>query len=84
MKQFVQALDKNGQCFQYICQKFTAMSIEKTKGGIFDCPQIKRLIKDSSTFETYMTKAERLAWDSSVVVISYLGNRKDENYIEFS
>ena len=34
IKQFVKALDKDGECFQYICSMFPGLSIEKLKGGI--------------------------------------------------
>ena len=40
MKQFVKALDKNGDCFLNIRNKFPATSHEKVKGGIFDGPQM--------------------------------------------
>jgi hypothetical protein len=48
MKQFVKALDKNGSCFSYICRKFSNVSMEKTKAGIFNAPQIRQLVKDSN------------------------------------
>ena len=35
MKQFVKALDKEGDCFQYICKAFPGLSNEKLKAGIF-------------------------------------------------
>ena len=41
MKQFVKALDKDGDCFNYIAQTFPGLSIEKLKGGIFDGPNSK-------------------------------------------
>ena len=40
MKQIVKALDKDGDCFQYICQSFPSLSNEKLKAGIFDSRQI--------------------------------------------
>ena len=43
MKQFVKALDKDGDCFNYIFKTFSGISIEKLKNlktGIFDGPQI--------------------------------------------
>ena len=40
MKQIVKALDKDGDCFQYICQSFPSLSNEKLKAGIFDGRQI--------------------------------------------
>ena len=40
MKQFVKALDKEGECFKYLCTKFLRLRYEKIKAGIFDGPQI--------------------------------------------
>ena len=40
MKQFVKTLEKDGDCFKYICMKFPGPTIEKSKAGIFDGPQI--------------------------------------------
>ena len=45
-KQFVKALDKNGGCFKYLCRFFPGLSLEKLKVGIFDGPQICKLISD--------------------------------------
>ena len=42
MKQFVKALYKDGDCFKYICMKFPDLTIEKSKAGIFDEPQIRK------------------------------------------
>ena len=41
MKQFFKALDKDGDCFQYICRSFPSLSNEKLKADIFDGPQIR-------------------------------------------
>ena len=46
MKQFVKALDKDGDCFQYVCESFSSLSNEKLKAGIFDGPQIRQLMRD--------------------------------------
>ena len=43
MKQFVKALEKDGDCFKYICMKFPGQTIEKLKACIFDGPQIRKL-----------------------------------------
>ena len=51
IKQFVKALDKEGVCFKYICSTFSSLSDEKLKGGIFDSPQIRTLIKFSIFYE---------------------------------
>ena len=80
MKQFVKALDKDGDCFNYIAQTFPGLSIEKLKGGIFDGPQIRKLMQDQ-TFTACMTVVERAAWCSYVSVIrEFLGNTKSSNY----
>lgn len=83
MKQFVKALDRNGQCFQFISHKFPGLSTEKLKAGIFDGPQIRKLMKDTTNFETCMNDVERLAWQSFVAVAqNFLGNHKADNYVE--
>lgn len=48
MKQFVKALDKQGQCFQYITKQFPQLSDVKLKEGIFDPvdPQNEQFGKD--------------------------------------
>ena len=74
MKQFVKALEKNSQCFQFISQKFTGLSTEKLKADIFVGPQKRQLIKDSTNFEASMTTLERLAWKSLQMVYKFLGN----------
>ena len=38
MKQNVKALNKQGACFQYIANKFSQLSGEKVKEGIFVGP----------------------------------------------
>ena len=40
MKQFVKALDKEGEYFKYLCTKYPWLTYEKIKAGIFDGPQI--------------------------------------------
>ena len=46
MKQFVKALNKENDCFKYLCGVFQALSTEKLRAGIFDGPQIRRLMND--------------------------------------
>lgn len=82
MKQFVKALNRDGDCFKYISKKFHNLSTEKLKAGIFDGPQIRRLIKDEN-FDSYMTDIEKNAWNEFVwTVQNFLGNKKDENFAE--
>ncbi|GFS88590.1 uncharacterized protein TNCV_1461931 [Trichonephila clavipes] len=54
MKQFVKALDKEGECFKYLCEQFPGLSDAKLKEGIFVGPDIRKLLKD----ETFVTKME--------------------------
>ena len=42
-----------------------SLSYEKTKAGIFDGPQIRKLMSDSDFIET-MTEVEKAAWTSFV------------------
>ena len=80
MKQFVKALGKDGDCFNYIAKTFPGLSMEKFKAGILDEPQIRKLMQDQ-TFTVCMTVAERVAWCSYVSVIrEFLGNTKASNY----
>ena len=44
IKQLVKAVDKDGDCFRYICQSFPVLSLEKLKAGIFDGPDIQKLM----------------------------------------
>ena len=59
IKQFTEALDKDGDCFTYLCQAFLGLTMEKLKAGIFDGPQIRQLIRDPE-FENSMNLTLRL------------------------
>ena len=52
MKQYVKSLHKDGECFQYVCQKFSFLSREKIKAGVFDGPKIRQLLKGKEFIET--------------------------------
>ena len=60
MKQFVKAVDKHGDCFNYIVKKFPGLSMEKMKAGIFDGPQIRKLIQDQAS-TSHVTAVESAA-----------------------
>ena len=80
MKQFVKALEKDGECFKYLCTKFPALSHEKLTAGIFDGPQIRLLMKDREFLNTMKT-IEKDAWSAfSDVIRDFLGNFRAENY----
>ena len=76
----MKALDRDGDCFNYIAKTFPGLSMEKLTAGIFDGPQMRKLMQDQ-TFTARMTVAERAAWCSYVSVIrDFLGNTKASNY----
>ena len=76
------ALDKDGDCFTYLCQAFPGLTMEKLKAGIFDSPQIRQLIRDPE-FKNSMNKVELEAWKAFVLVVkNFLGNNKARNYAE--
>ena len=80
MKQFVKALDKDGDCFHYIAKTFSGLSMKKLKTGIFDGPQIRKLMQNQ-IFTARMTVAKRATWFSYVSVIrEFLSNTKASNY----
>ena len=82
IKQFTKALDKDGSCFSYLCHVFPGLSIGKLKGGIFDGPQVRQLIRDPE-FQKSMIKLESEAWKAFVLVVkNFLGNNKTSNYEE--
>ena len=60
MKQFVKDPGKDGDCFNYIAKIFPGLSMEELKAGIFDGPQIRKLMHNQ-TFTARMTVAERAA-----------------------
>ena len=82
VKQFVKALDKGGDCFQYICKSFPSLSNEKLKAGIFDGPQIKQLMRYQKLCDS-MNEVELTVWLSFVEVVkSFSGNYRADNYKE--
>jgi hypothetical protein len=82
MKQFVKALNRNSPCFQYLCTRFSLLSRAKIREGIFDGPQIHKLMMDDSFTDT-MTEIEENAWNAfKEVVKKFLGNLKNPLYKE--
>lgn len=80
LKNFIKALDKEGDAFAYLKTLFKSLSFAKIKEGIFDGPQIKKLLKDEQ-FQTYLSSDEVAAWNSFKLIVSdFLGNNKSPNY----
>ena len=82
MKNFVKALDKDGQSIRLLQTKFPYVSDSKLRAGVFDGPQIRELMKDSS-FDEILTGNEKTAWVSfKNVCINFLGKRRSQDYKE--
>ena len=46
MKQFMMALPLDGCCFNYICNFFPGISKQNLKAGLFDSPEIQKIIRN--------------------------------------
>ena len=46
IKQFIKALDTDGECFQHIVSAFPKFLFDKIKTGVFDGPQIRTPVRD--------------------------------------
>ena len=57
MEQFLRALDKDGDCFKFICQKFCAVTHGKLQAAVFTGPQIHKVMRDIF-FENSMNQLE--------------------------
>ena len=78
----MKALDKDGECFKYTCQSFPGLSLEKLKAGIFDGPDIGKLMQDENFIHS-MNPHEVDAWRVFVEVgQNFLGNRKAANSVQ--
>lgn len=81
MKNFVKALNREGQAFSHLKEMFPKLSDGKLKEGIFVGPQIRKLLHDV-IFDSKLTNLELAAWSSfKLIVHGFLGNRKDGNYV---
>ena len=66
-----------------ICQVFSRLSIEKLKAGVFDGPNIRKLIKNEN-FTSNMTTLELNAWNSFLGVIqNFLKSHWSHDYLNF-
>ena len=80
MKNFVKAMNKDGDGFKYLRQVFPQLSDAKLKEGIFIGPQIRKLLDDVN-FTEKLTRQELRAWNSFVSIVrGFLGNTMDANY----
>ena len=76
MKQFVKALDYEGDTFSFLRTMFPNITEAKLKGGVFVGPQIRRVMK--SDIKNVMNRDEREAWEAYESICSeFLGNKRD-------
>ena len=68
MKNFVEGINKEGQAFRYLRNKFTKISDAKVKEDIFVGPQIRQLMKDPA-FDEVLTVQEKETWEALKRVI---------------
>jgi len=75
-------MNRDGQAFKYLKEKFPRLSEAKIKEGVFIGPQIRKLLKDEH-FDQILRGFEKNAWKSfKLVVENFLGNKKADNYKE--
>ena len=68
-------------CFEYICEVFPGVTIENLTNGIFDGPDIRKLVKDSN-FITSMNELESKTWRSfAAVTKNFLSNKRLDDYV---
>ena len=80
MKNFVNAMDREGNGVAFLQERFLWICIEKIKVGIFDIPQKRELIKDP-LFDEALSEAELSAWQSlKSVVTNFMGNYRSVEY----
>ena len=62
-KNFVKAINKGNPLFKFLQSKLSAVSDAKLGAGVFNGPQIRELMRDT-TFDEFLTEAEKRAWES--------------------
>ena len=83
IKQFAKDLNKESNCFAYLCEKFPVLSTENLRKEIFDGPQIPRLVQDKY-FPLTIKILEQSAWQPfTAVAENFLRNFKAPNYHKF-
>jgi len=66
-KNFVKSLDREGQAFTYLKNKFPMLSEAIVKEGIVNGPQIREVIQDLD-FHSTLNDNEKAAWNAQVSV----------------
>ncbi|GBL85478.1 hypothetical protein AVEN_34649-1 [Araneus ventricosus] len=80
IKQFVKAMDKTGDGFNFLKTKFPRLSEAKIEEGIFVSPQIRQLFNDSTFMKSLSRKGKRAWLAFKNVCVNFLGN-KNSDYV---
>ena len=76
----MKVLDRDGLCFGYMTRTFSGISTDKLKAGIFDVPQMRKLIKDPQ-FTATMNEIESNASRSFAYYYYLKKEKKNKNKI---
>ena len=80
MKSFVKALNKGNPLFKFLQSKFPAVSDAKLGAGVYNEPQIRELMRDT-TFDEVLTEEEKRAWESfKNVFTKFIGKKRSPKY----
>jgi hypothetical protein len=63
MSQFLKSVDQESEWIRFFLKFFPKQSLAKTVAGIFNGPQIRKLMK-SDEFPAHLTKKQAKAWES--------------------
>ena len=81
MKNFVKCMNKEGQVFRYLRNKFAKISDTKVKKGIFVGAQIRQLMKYPAFYKV-LKGQEKKTWEVlNGVICGFLSNKRDGSYI---
>ena len=68
VEKFIKALDKKGKAFAYLYQKFDQKSMDKIKAGLFDGPEIRKLVKYHDFHDT-LNPLQLSIWLAITIII---------------
>ena len=78
--QKIPSIYKEGDCFRYLENKFPSISDAKLKAGIFDGPQIRKLLNDDKFIDSIYDRKKAARISFKEVVEIFLVNFKRDNY----
>ena len=81
MKNFVKAMDRDGDCFKFLKDFFGAEKTDaKLKAGVFVGPKIRKLMQNEE-FGARLNPLQLVAWNAmKSVVVNFMGSHRHEKY----